>query len=74
MTTAAFNRINPHVITALSAVKTQYCAPPHFAPAEPVSAQMTCPRCGSRLNFTVSVRGQSDGRCVTADCIRWACQ
>lgn len=74
MTTAAFNRINPHVITALSAVKAQHCPAPNYAPAEPVTAQMKCPKCGSRLNFTVATSGLSSGQCVATSCVRWALQ
>ncbi len=74
MTTAAFARVNPHVIAALCAVKEAHCPAPAYAPAAPVASQMKCPKCGSRLNFTVMTSGLSSGQCVAASCVRWALQ
>jgi len=74
VTTAAFNRINPHAIAAINAVKTQHCPAPTYAPAAPVSAQMKCPKCRSPLNYTVSTSGMSSGQCVAPSCVRWALQ
>ena len=59
---------------ALATIKTQHCAPPAWGPAERVTSHMRCPRCGSRLNFTVETTGKTSGRCVTAECIRWSDQ
>ena len=59
---------------ALATIKTQHCAPPAWRPAERVTSHMRCPRCGSRLNFTVETTGKTSGRCVTAECIRWSDQ
>lgn len=72
MTTAAFNRINPHVITALNAVKTQHCPAPTYAPAERVTGRLTCTRCHGRIDYTVEASGLSSGRCQSASCVRWA--
>lgn len=74
MTTAAFSaRIGP-TAQALAAIKNRYCAPPSYAPSEQVQSHMDCPRCKSRLNFTVLVSGQTSGRCVASDCLRWSMQ
>ena len=74
MTTEAFNRTNPLVIKALAAVKNEHCRPPSYAPAAPVAAQMQCPRCKSRLNYTVGITGLTSGRCVAAACLKWSLQ
>lgn len=74
MTTAAFTKLMGPTIKALNTVKTKHCAPPNYAPPEPVASHMDCPRCGSRVNFTVSTTGSSSGRCVAAGCIKWSMQ
>lgn len=74
MTTQAFaDRMGP-IAAALNAVKTQHCAPPNYRPAAPVASHMTCPRCGSRLNYTVATSGMTNGRCVAAGCLSWSLQ
>lgn len=55
-------------------VREQHCPPPTYRPSAPVSAHMTCPKCGSRLNFKVTAEGHTSGRCVAAACIRWSMQ
>lgn len=74
MTTATFNAMAPHIRTALTQVKRTYCAPPRFAPAEKVSGHLECPRCKSRLNFTVLTSGLTSGRCTAGSCISWSMQ
>lgn len=74
MTTATFNALAPHLRAALAQVKRTYCAPPAFAPAEKVSGHLECPRCKSRLNFTVLTSGLTSGRCTAAACISWSMQ
>lgn len=74
MTTQAFVALMGPTIKALNAVKTQHCAPPAYRPAAPVEAHMDCPRCGSRLNYTVATTGMTSGRCVAASCIKWSLQ
>jgi hypothetical protein len=72
MTTQAFAARMGPTIKALAAVKTKHCAPPTYRPAGPVSGHMACPRCGSRLSYTVDADGLSSGRCVAAGCVRWS--
>ena len=74
MTTQAFADRMGSIAQALNAVKTQHCAPPTYGPAEPVQAHMACPRCGSRLNYTVATSGMTNGRCVAAGCLSWSLQ
>lgn len=74
MTTAAFSARLPHISKALEVIKTRYCAPPAYAPAAKVDGHMDCPRCKSRLAFTVLVSGLTSGRCVASGCISWAGQ
>ncbi|WP_416406506.1 hypothetical protein RCH27_08455 [Paracidovorax citrulli] len=74
MTTAAFNRINPHIARAITAVKTEHCAPPTYAPAERITGRLNCTKCGGRIDFTVEKSGLSSGRCNSAACVRWALQ
>ncbi|HSV45117.1 MAG TPA: hypothetical protein VLJ58_04920 [Ramlibacter sp.] len=40
-------------------------------PGQDVKGQAQCPRCRSRVNFTVFPSGLSYGNCVSAGCIRW---
>jgi len=74
MTTARFAALAGPTARAIAAVRSQHCQPPTYRPDEPVSAHMNCPKCGSRLNFTVSAEGHTSGRCVAAACIRWSMQ
>ena len=74
MTTAAFAALTGPTAQALAAVKRRYCAPPTYAPAHPVIAAMDCPRCKSRINFTVATTGRTSGRCAAAACIKWTDQ
>lgn len=74
MTTQAFVALMGPTIKALAAVKTQHCAPPAYRPAAPVEAHMECPRCKSRLNYTVATTGLTSGRCVAAGCLKWSLQ
>lgn len=74
MTTAAFNRINPHVITALNAVKTQHCPSPTYAPALRITGKLVCTRCRGRIDYSVETSGLSSGRCQSSACVRWALQ
>lgn len=74
MTTAAFSARMGPTAQALAVIKNRYCAAPSYAPAEKVESHMDCPRCRSRLNFTVLVSGQTSGRCVAAGCLSWASQ
>ncbi len=73
MTTPRFNSLTGPTAQVMAAVKRRYCAPPTYAPAEPVIAAMACPRCNSRINFTVTTTGRTSGRCVAA-CIKWTDQ
>lgn len=74
MTTEAFSHMQPYVIKALTAVKRKHCAEPTYAPPAPVTGQMECPRCKSRLNYTVATNGLTSGRCVAAGCLKWSLQ
>lgn len=74
MTTSTFNALAPHIRNALAQVKRTYCAPPAFAPADKVTGHLECPRCKSRLNFTVLTSGLTSGRCTAAACISWSMQ
>lgn len=74
MTTAAFAALRGPTISAIAAVREQHCQPPTFRPRAPVSDHIRCPKCGSRLNFTVTAEGHTSGRCVAAACIRWSMQ
>ena len=74
MTTAAFSAQAPHIRAVLAQIKRTYCAPPTFAPAEKVTGHLECPRCKSRLNFTVLTSGVTSGRCTSGSCISWSMQ
>ena len=74
MTTSAFPALSPHIGRALAHVKNTHCAPPTYRPADALTGQMQCPRCSSRLNYSVSAEGITSGRCVAARCIRWSNQ
>jgi hypothetical protein len=74
VTTAAFTARTKYILRALDHIKRQHCAAPNFAPAAQVDGHMDCPKCRSRLNFTVLVSGKCSGRCVAANCIRWSDQ
>lgn len=74
MTTATFNALMSPTIHAIAAVRNEHCKPPTYAPPEPVSGRMKCPRCNSALNFTVTSDGRTSGRCVAAACIKWSLQ
>lgn len=74
MTTAAFNAMQKPLSQAITAVKKQYCSEPRYAPEAEVSSHMTCPRCKSRLNFTVLINGMTSGQCVASSCLRWNLQ
>lgn len=74
MTTAAFSARTKYILRALDHIKRQHCAAPNFAPAAKVDGHMDCPRCKSRLAFTVLVSGLCSGRCVASGCISWAGQ
>ncbi|APW38492.1 hypothetical protein RD110_15835 [Rhodoferax koreense] len=75
MTTTAFLHLQPKIAQALTRVKLAHCAPPAFRPAADVEGVEPCPRCGSKLVFTVSAAtGLSDGRCTAACGVRWAAQ
>lgn len=41
-------------------------------PGQDVKGQIPCPKCGSRVNFTVFPSGISYGHCVAAGCIKWS--
>ena len=71
MTTPAFTALAPHFRKALAVVKNTHCAPPTHRPADALIGHMSCPKCGSRLNYSVSAEGVTSGRCVAARCIRW---
>jgi hypothetical protein len=74
MTTAAFSALQGPTGHAIAAVRNTYCKPPTFRPTAPVDGHIDCPKCGSRLNFTVTAEGHTSGRCVAAACIRWSMQ
>lgn len=74
MTTAAFNRINPHVITALNVVKTQHCPAPLYAPAQRVTGKLVCTKCKGSIDYSVETSGLSSGRCQSGSCVRWSLQ
>lgn len=40
-------------------------------PGQDVKGQTDCPRCRSRITFTVFPSGVSFGNCVSAGCIKW---
>lgn len=74
MTTAAFRTLAKPTMQALAEVKRMHCAPPSYKPAEQVTGHMQCPRCRSRINFTVLTTGATSGRCVALGCISWSNQ
>lgn len=74
MTTAAFSALSGPTARAVAAVRELHCPEPTFKPTGPVSGHIACPRCGSRVNFTVAADGYTSGRCVAAACIRWSRQ
>lgn len=74
MTTAAFTALAPHIGRALAEVKKTHCAPPTYRPANALTGHMKCPKCGSRLNFSVTAEGVTSGRCVAGRCVRWSNQ
>lgn len=74
MTTAAFSARTKYIVRALDHIKRQHCAAPNYAPPAQVEGHMDCPRCRSRLNFTVLVSGMTSGRCAASDCLRWSMQ
>lgn len=74
MTTAAFSALAGPTARAIASVRNTHCKPPTYRPSSPVSAHMNCPKCGSRLNFTVTADGHTSGRCVAAACVRWSMQ
>lgn len=74
MTTAAFTALAGPTARALAEIKNRYCAPPTYAPAESTEGHMACPRCKSRLNFTVQATGLTSGRCVAGSCVKWDLQ
>lgn len=74
MTTAAFSALAGPTARAIAAVREKHCQPPTYKPDAPVSGRIDCPKCGSRLNFTVTANGHTSGRCVAAACIRWSMQ
>ncbi|MFA5386830.1 MAG: hypothetical protein WC322_00325 [Candidatus Paceibacterota bacterium] len=71
MTTSAYLALRDPTARAIALVRTLHCKPPTFKPEAPVSGHIACPKCKSRLNFRVTAQGQTYGRCVAADCIRW---
>lgn len=75
MTTQAFTALRPKIQAALVHVKTTYCAPPAFKPEADVAETMPCPKCGSRLSFSVAASsGASSGQCVAACGVKWSNQ
>jgi len=74
MTTAAFSALAGPTARALAEVKNTHCRPPTYRPADALTGQIKCPKCGSRLNFSVSAEGVTSGRCVAGRCIRWSNQ
>ena len=74
MTTAAFSARTKYIVRALDHIKRQHCAAPAYAPAQQVEGHMDCPKCRSRLNFTVLVSGLCSGRCVSGGCLSWSMQ
>lgn len=36
------------------------------------SGTFACPKCGSRVSFTVLAGHRSEGRCSAAGCIKWS--
>lgn len=74
MTTARFSALAGPTARAIASVRGAHCKPPTYRPSEPVAGHMSCPRCGSRLNFTVTAEGNTSGRCVAVACIRWSMQ
>lgn len=74
MTTARFSALAGPTSRAIATVRSAHCQPPAYRPAEPVASNMNCPKCGSRLNFTVTAEGNTSGRCVAVACIRWSMQ
>lgn len=54
------------VIQAMTAVQQR-------KPAQgETSGRITCPRCGSGLQFSILSNGISRGQCMAAGCIRWS--
>jgi hypothetical protein len=65
MTTATFSQNLGPKIAAMQQVHA------HHRPGEEVRGQITCTKCGSRLNFTILSNGLQRGRCVARDCLSW---